>query len=177
MKQITGWWTDTRGNVAAYGRLHLKLNQDAVVLSTNQVAPREVEFLLNANGALPASAKIWANDELSPSGTYYTLVVTAYGGGVIWGPAYAYLVGPSPININTITPSSIVPPIQLQATTTGGLTIQVPGVGTAFSQLMLVGGSNVTLTGQTDISGDMTLTINAAGVPGGGGQIRLQVFL
>jgi hypothetical protein len=153
MKRITGVWQDPKGNLIAYGVLHAKLNQDATVISTGQAAPRNVEFQLDINGALRPGAQIWGNDELLPSGTYYTLVVTAYGGGVVWGPVLLALTGTSPINISAIVPVSTIPP---------SMPLELgPGSG-SIEGIMLAGGSNVTLS----VSGDgtnVTVSINAAG--------------
>ena len=110
MKQITGIWQDARGNMAAYGVLHAQLNQDANVVDATQTAPRSVVFPLDISGDLASSAQIWANDELTPSGTYYTLAVCAYGGGVIWGPVRLVISGTAPINLNAMIPVSTIPP-------------------------------------------------------------------
>jgi hypothetical protein len=116
MKNIFGQWRDPRGNVAASGRLHLKLNQDAVIYSIAQAAPREVSFALDRNGALFPDARLWANDELKPAGTYYTTTVTEAGGGVIWGPQQFMISGLEPINLGGIVPGAI---ISEPSTTTG----------------------------------------------------------
>lgn len=94
MKTLTGTWRDPSGRLAAYGHLHLRLNQDAVIVGTaNQMAPREVTFPLDKNGALRPGSRIWSNDELDPPGTYYTAAVTALGGGMIWGPSKQTIQG------------------------------------------------------------------------------------
>jgi hypothetical protein len=110
MKHIFGQWSDPRGISAASGMLHLSLNQDAVIYSISQAAPREVGFALDKNGALMAGSLIWANDELTPSGTYYTATVSIRGGGVIWGPQWLVIAGSDPINLSRILPIKVVPP-------------------------------------------------------------------
>jgi hypothetical protein len=110
MKTIFGSWHDAKGMVAAMGLLHLQLNQDAVIYSIAQAAPREVNFQLDKNGALMAGSKVWGNDELSPSGTYYTSTVTALGGGLIWGPQWMVISGSNPINLSRIVPIKVIPP-------------------------------------------------------------------
>jgi hypothetical protein len=179
VKFITGIWQDARGNLAQWGKLHLKLNQDAVVKNTNQVAPREVSFALTQQGALKSDARVWANDELSPDGTYYTATVTAFGGGLIWGPQWIIISGPDPVNINALLPILTIPPTDQAAsisivtspTLVGGAlgaTITGPnGVSTDLvtvsDQLILAGGSNISLSGSLS-QNSLTLSIN--GIPG-----------
>jgi hypothetical protein len=110
MKVITGKWEDAAGQLAAYGRVHFRLNQDAATLTGDtRVVPREVFFQLTNAGALPEDSQIWANDELSPAGTYYRMSVNALGGGTIAGPEHLILSGPSPININSLVPGTGIP--------------------------------------------------------------------
>lgn len=104
MKVISGSWQDPAGNAIAFGIISLKLNQDAVVVSTTQVAPRIIQFTLDSTGAIPANTQIWANDELSPTGTFYALTIMEQGGGVIYGPEYFVIAGASPINLNQLVP-------------------------------------------------------------------------
>ena len=111
MKQIIGSWQDLRGNPASHGRLYAYLNQDAVASSASQIVPREVFFYLDHLGALTEGSALWANDELSPSNTFYRLVVTSLGGGVIWGPEYLVLAGAEPIDLTTIVPGGGLPPV------------------------------------------------------------------
>lgn len=104
-KVITGTWVDPQNAGIAFGVLSLKLNQDAVVTATSQIAPRIIQITLTSAGAIPANTSIWANDELNPAGTFYQLTVMEVGGGVVYGPEYFTISGASPINLNNIVPT------------------------------------------------------------------------
>lgn len=107
-KTITGTWVYASASPVANGLLTLTLSQDAVVSGTNQVAPRApIVFTLNASGQIPSATTILANDELTPSGTVYTLSVAAPGGGIVYGPETFSIAGASPINLNNSTPTSV----------------------------------------------------------------------
>jgi hypothetical protein len=180
MKTIIGNWSDPSGKVANWGKLFLVLNQDALTYA-GQVAPREVSFQLDVNGSLPAGCRIWANDELTPTGTYYRVTVTSQGGGVIWGPRWMILSGLDPIDLNAIVPLVTVPPSDIQASSS---VVTVPGlVGgvintpvtavtgstpnafiTVSNQMVLAPGSNISLAGSMS-QHSLTITIN--GMAGG----------
>jgi hypothetical protein len=104
LKTIVGNWQDPQGVNASFGILSLKLSQDAVVIGTSQIAPRNIAFTLTTLGAIPPTTQIWANDELNPVGTFYALTVMDSGGGVIYGPEFFNISGASPINLNNIVP-------------------------------------------------------------------------
>jgi hypothetical protein len=167
MKRITGIWQDPKGNLAAWGRLYLTLNQDAVVISSSQIAPRNVSFPLDQNGALRPGARCWGNDELAPAGTYYTCAVLAYGGGLIWGPVHLMLTGSDPINITSLIPMVTIP-VAEQTPGGGGFLAGVMGGGSNTNALWLAAGSNISLVSSSNASG-MTVWINCLGgstVPG-----------
>lgn len=106
MKVISGNWQDASGTPVSNGRLFLRLSQDATAISTGQIAPSLVSIPLDINGNIPANTKIWANDELSPTGTTYTASVLAQGGGLVWGAESLSITGASPINLNTLVPTT-----------------------------------------------------------------------
>lgn len=180
MKTIVGTWHDTRGNLAAWGKLHLVLNQDAHVILTAQVAPRSMTFNLDQNGSLMAGSKVWANDELDPVGTYYTATVTASGGGVIWGPQWVVIAGFDPVDLTSIVPLRMIPPLNQFSTSTTPAVFAM-GVSdtpvsselgfdpnafmTVSDELILAPGANVLFSGSRS-QHSMTVTINAIG--GGG---------
>lgn len=156
MKTITGTWVDPGGNAIAFGIISLKLNQDATVVSTNQIAPRIIQFTLTSAGAIPANTQIWANDEISPNGTFYALTIMEQGGGVIYGPEYFTIAGASPININTLVPTG---------SGTGGTTsinfadsVQFVSANQTLSFL----GAFNTLVNATAGAGGITLTLPSA---------------
>jgi hypothetical protein len=155
LKTITGNWQDPQGVNASFGILSLKLSQDAVVIGTSQIAPRNIAFTLTTLGAIPANTQIWANDELNPIGTFYALTVMDSGGGVIYGPEFFSISGASPINLNNIVPVggggggggggvsvNIQDSVQFISTT------QAVGFLSAINTLILAtaGGAGITLT-------------------------------
>lgn len=164
MKTITGTWQDGAGVAIAYGTLSLKLNQDAVVTGTSQISPRNIAFTLTNTGAIAASTTIWANDELSPTGTFYALTVMDSGGGVVYGPEYFSIAGASPINLNNLVPvgggtgsggGGIS--VNLQDSVQFISTTQAVGFLTAINTLILatagVGGITLTLPSAVGVSG------------------------
>jgi hypothetical protein len=108
MKKITGIFTGPDGTPLAGAVLDLVLSQDATVMGTGQVAPRAVSLVLEKDGSLPEDTEVWANDELSPAGTYYTATLQEpVTGENIYGPELWPLLGASPIEL-----SDIVPPLR-----------------------------------------------------------------
>ncbi len=106
MKVITGTWQNTDGTPAAGARVFFDLSQDAVALGIAQIGPNVISFTLDNTGSLPANTRIWFNDELTPSGTIYTVSVILAGGGVIYGPENLSITGASPFNINNAQPTT-----------------------------------------------------------------------
>ena len=163
MKTITGTWNYPDGSAVANGVLYLKLSQDAVASSTAQIAPRVVAITLNASGQIPANTQIWANDELTPTGTFYKCSVVAPGGSLVWGEEDFSITGASPINMNSLVPVlSAGSPVysQLQQ-----LTLQTNGVNNGSqNKLNLVAGTAITLTDNG--SGSVTIASSGGGVSG-----------
>jgi len=163
LKTITGTWVSPEGAAIAFGTISLKLNQDAVVVSTSQIAPRIVQFTLTSAGAIPANTQIWCNDEVSPSGTFYALTIMEQGGGVVYGPEYFTIAGSSPIDLTQLVPTG-----------TGGGGGGSSSVNFADSVQFLSANQTVgflgafnTLVEGTSGAGGITLTaISAVGVSG-----------
>jgi hypothetical protein len=105
-KTINGTFSNPQNVPAGNATLALTLSGAAVVSGTTQVVPSTVYIPLTPTGTIPPNTTIWANDELSPSGTTYQVSVTAPGGGLIYGPQYFQLTGSNPININTLIPTT-----------------------------------------------------------------------
>lgn len=106
MKSITGKWQNLDGTPVAGGKLFLRLSQDSVALGTTQVSTSLISFTLDSTGSIPAGSQIWANDELQPQQTTYSMSVVAAGGGLVWGAESIYINGSSPININSFAPTT-----------------------------------------------------------------------
>jgi len=105
IKSITGGaFQDSQGNVIVAGTLVLRLNQDALITGVGQLAPKEVTFVTDASGNV--SGNLWANDQLSPSGTVYVATLFDISGRKIFGPENWNIAGSSPISITAIAPSS-----------------------------------------------------------------------
>jgi len=164
-KVITGQWSYPDGS-PVNGILYLQLSQSATAVGTAQVAPRNLAVQL-VNGVIPPNYSIYANDEISPGNTYYTVTIVA-GGGTVWGPENFGIAGASPINLNTLvalTTNFFTSAINIPSPTistpniTGGFTLNgaapvghVPrGNGTFYVDAQL---------GYTDLSGLPQLPVN-----------------
>lgn len=106
MKQISGTFQYANGQPVANGRVFFRLSQDAVALSTAQVAPTLISITLNASGQIPANSLIFFNDELSPALTTYTVSVLDASNALQWGAENIYINGAS-FNLNNATPTSL----------------------------------------------------------------------
>ena len=148
-KTITGNWSLANNCPVANGMLYLSLSADAVATSGAAIcAPKLIAITLNSNGSIPANTAIYANDELSPTGTTYQLSVNLPGGGKIWGPENYSLIGASPLNLNTFTAVGapvVSYPNPILANPTGPQTIT--GQPLTLSSAALVALAGETLTG------------------------------
>lgn len=159
MKTITGKWQNVDGTPVAGGRVFFKLSQDAVAVGTNQVSTFLIFFTLDGTGAIPAGTQIWANDELSPSNTTYSISVVAAGGGLVWGAENLFVSGASPININNAVPASgpvVVPGAVLLNPGVGAL--QTIATGDLAITNNLTVGVNLGVTGNQTIGGTLGVT-------------------
>lgn len=105
MKTITGGaFQDSKGNAANGATITFVLLTPEVATNTGQVYPNTVSFTLDASGNLPGGAQIWANDELTPTGSVYRVTVVTSGGVVLYGPQNWSIVGTSPISVTNMTP-------------------------------------------------------------------------
>ena len=107
MKTITGGsFQDSKGNPANGATITFVLLSPEVATNTGQVYPNTVSFVLDASGNLPAASQIWANDELTPTGSVYRVTVVSPSGQVLYGPQFWSIVGVSPISITNMIPST-----------------------------------------------------------------------
>lgn len=99
------------GAVAANGRLLLSLSQNAMITSGGgqvySLVPVVID--LDANGLIPAGTTIWANDELTPSGTTYLVNLQDRNRGRLDTLGTWSISGASPIDLSGMTPSSAAP--------------------------------------------------------------------
>lgn len=162
MKTITGKWVNLDSTPVSGGRVFFKLSQDAVALGATQVSTALISFNLDANGAIVAGSQLWANDELSPSGTTYQISVIAAGGGTVWGAENISLTGSSPININNAVPSSsgVVIPNAVVTNPTATQTITGFDLNLVNANLNVTGNetvSGVSTTGSSVVTGNETV--------------------
>jgi hypothetical protein len=135
-----GAFQDALGNPLADGYLIFQLSQDAQVSSTQQVvAGYKVTIPLDGSGN--ASGEVWANDLLSPAGTFYNVSAYSAEGQLVWGPnPQQVFSSPSPFNLGTWVPGTVntIPPTSFTLTnvtltssaTSGSATL--PGNPVAF---------------------------------------------
>lgn len=94
---------DPQGNVLANGYLTLDLNTVAVITGgSGQVAPSRVTITLTSGGLVPGGTVMWANDQLSPSGTFYTVRIYNSNNLVVGGPLVWNVAGASPIDLSQL---------------------------------------------------------------------------
>src|SRR5208282_4612267 len=145
-KTLQGTFTYPDGTPANGATLYMKLSQDAVALGTSQIAPRIVTITLNSSGQIPGGTSIYANDELTPSGTVYNSSVIAIGGGLVYGPELLSVSGTSPVNLNALVPTDV-----------GGIVISYP------NPVLQNPSAAQTISGQPlTIASSAPLTVNSA---------------
>ncbi|PWT75537.1 MAG: hypothetical protein C5B59_08645 [Bacteroidetes bacterium] len=88
--QLTGGaFQDSEGNVLANGYLKMRLNQDGLVNTNNQVcAGIEITINLDSSGNVNASPaqSVWANDVMTPVNSFYKVTGYKQNGQSAWGP-------------------------------------------------------------------------------------------
>jgi hypothetical protein len=130
LKTIIGQFKDAMGNPIANGKLTLQLSQDALA-SNAQIGPVPLQITLDPSGNIPSNTQLFANDELLPLNTYYTVTVTT-DTGVAWGPQLLQIVGASPIDLTKIIPLGGGLPAVVPATSMPyDISLYVPGVFTS----------------------------------------------
>ena len=104
-----GSFQDAVGTVVNGGTIEFVLSHDAMIIAGGQVAPTRVSATLNSTGDMPANFTILANDELTPSGTFYLTTVFDSNGARVFGPERWVFSGASPIDLDTLTPTIVDP--------------------------------------------------------------------
>jgi len=105
IKTITGGgYQYPNGTTCSGCTLTLQLTVDATVSGTGQIVPKQISYILDGSGNVPAGSTIWGNDQLLPNGTTYKASLAAVGGGQLWGPEYLSIAGTSPINLAQLIP-------------------------------------------------------------------------
>ena len=104
-----GSFQDAVGTVVNGGTIEFVLSQDAALIAGGQVAPTRVSAVLDSSGDMPSAFTIAANDELTPSGTFYLTTVFDSNGARVFGPERWVFSGASPIDLDTMVPTIIDP--------------------------------------------------------------------
>lgn len=104
-----GSFQDAVGTVVNAGTIEFVLSQDAMIIAGGQVAPTRVTATLDSSGDMPSAFTILANDELTPSGTFYLTTVFDSNGARVFGPERWVFSGSSPIDLDTMTPTIVDP--------------------------------------------------------------------
>lgn len=104
--QSTVAFTDPQNNVVNTGLLVLDLSQVAEVTGGGQVVPKRVVITLTTAGLIPNSTTIWANDQLTPSGTTYHARVFDTNGNLLGDFGQWSITGTSPIDLSVMTPTT-----------------------------------------------------------------------
>ncbi len=110
--QLTGGnFQDAESNPLALGYMTLVLSQDAVTNTNEQVAAgRVIRIPLDSNGNVVTSPaySVWANDLLSPAGTFYAVTAYTQAGQPVWGPNYQQVLSTSPpFNVGSWIPNNV----------------------------------------------------------------------
>jgi hypothetical protein len=98
---------DGAGNVLASGTLVLRLNTmaNAQANGGGQIEPVDIVLPLTAAGLLVgAPVNLWANDQLTPTTTFYTARLYTSAGLLVGGPVNWTLSGSAPIDVSAINP-------------------------------------------------------------------------
>ena len=104
-----GSFQDAVGTVVNAGTIEFVLSQDAALIAGGQVAPTRVSATLDSSGDMPGAFTIAANDELTPSGTFYLTTVFDSNGARVFGPERWVFSGASPIDLDLMVPTIIDP--------------------------------------------------------------------
>lgn len=104
-----GSFQDAVGTVVNAGTIEFVLSHDAMIIAGGQVAPTRVTATLDSTGDMPANFTILANDELTPTGTFYLTTVFDSNGARVFGPERWVFSGSSPIDLDTMTPTIVDP--------------------------------------------------------------------
>lgn len=105
LNQLTGGaFQDAFGNPLASGYLLLTLSHDEQGASSSQVVGGlTVRVPLDNTGNVVPNISVWANDTLTPSGSFYLVQIFKADGKLVSSPGLQLTVtsSPSPFNLGT----------------------------------------------------------------------------
>lgn len=169
IKTLTGGaFQDSGGNAIALGSISFQLSTPAVVSGTGQVVQDVViTYNLDASGNIVLSTptpSLWGNDQLTPTGTFYSVNIYNASGALVRGPENWVLQGSSPISLTSITPAT-------PAVSYPGAVLTNPGANQTIStgSLTVTNGVIANLTGDVTSTGTSTFATENTKV---GNQIR-----
>ena len=104
---INGNFQDILGTPIANGYLLFELSDSASVNTTTKIAAGfTVKINLDSSGNIVANSSIWANDVLTPAGTFYNVSAYSAQGQLVWGPnAQTVSTAPFGFDVGTWTPA------------------------------------------------------------------------
>jgi len=150
------------GTIAANGRLLLSLSQNAMITSGGGQVYSTIPVVidLDATGKIPAGTQIWANDELTPTGTTYLANLQDKFATRLDTLGSWSIAGASPIDVSQIAPSSS----GISMPSAGPVLIVVPY--SATPALTGPGGFCPVVTFQMTMTGNVSAPI-LSGIPTG----------
>lgn len=165
---LTGGLYQLHNNTAlANGHLIWELSHDSRETTDANggqvVSGIKIKVNLDSNGSVSGTAKLWANDQLQPSGSYYTVTGYASDGTIAFASPQYYQIASSPSTLNLGTLVPFTPPSNLVAANiltqpTPTVTTGQVGIGTTTATSATLG-SNGAVPAQ--VAG--YLVINIAG--------------
>jgi len=170
-----GNFQSTAGIPFVGGTFYAQLSQSGSIQNYALLSAEVVSYgPLDSTGSIPQSAdfKIWTNDAITPQGTSYSVWVNDITGNTVVGPYNAVISGGSPINLDTLVPtsSSVSYPGAVLLNPSGDQTISsnnlLPAAGNTTQQLGSIGapwdifGTQGTFSGSVIIQGTETQQIS-----------------
>jgi hypothetical protein len=156
---INGGFTDFEGSPLNLGYLLMQISQDQqYTTGLNQiVAGLKLRINLDANGNIPVSpaTKVFANDAMLPSGSFYTVRAFKADGTEAWAAPqfWTILSSPSTLDVGTIVPLN---PPGSGGSGSSTLLLETNGVNNSNQSLLNIAqGTNMTIT---NVSGTTTFT-------------------
>lgn len=157
---INGGFTDFEGSPLNLGYLIMELSHDEqYTVGLNQVvAGLKKKILLDANGNIPVSpaTKVFANDAMLPSGSFYIVQAYKADGTLAWADEqfWTILSSPSTLDVGTIVPTN--PPGGSLGSGSSSLLLQTNGTNNSNQSLLNIAqGTGITVT---NVSGTTTIT-------------------
>lgn len=106
--------TDPQNNVLAGGSIALDLSQSAILIGGGDVVPTRVTLPLDLTGKIANQpVNLWANDQLSPSGTTYHMRFFNSNNLQVADFGNISIVGAAPVDLSLLTPVVTAPSLSV----------------------------------------------------------------